>query len=128
MTALNIAKKTGLVEQDEDKVITGKDLPAMDTLTEDWKKKILNTSVFGRTTPKQKLEIADIYQKAGNIAAMTGDGVNDAPALVKPQICTSFITEACFLKQYYNRWPNRQKQRLIPITSLEHVWVFRFPR
>lgn len=86
LTALNIAKRTGLVEQDEEKVITGKDLPAMDKLTEDWKKKILETSVFARTTPKQKLEIEDVYQKAGNIVAMTGDGVNDAPALKKADV------------------------------------------
>lgn len=86
LTALNIAKRTGLVEQDEEQVITGKDLPAMDKLTEEWKKKILNTSVFARTTPKQKLEIEDVFQKAGNIVAMTGDGVNDAPALKKADV------------------------------------------
>lgn len=86
LTALNIAKRTGLVEQDEEKVITGKELPAMDKLTEEWKKKILETSVFARTTPKQKLEIEDVYQKAGNIVAMTGDGVNDAPALKKADV------------------------------------------
>jgi len=86
LTALNIAKRTGLVEQDEERVITGKDLPAMDKLTEEWKKKILSTSVFARTTPKQKLEIEDVFQKAGNIVAMTGDGVNDAPALKKADV------------------------------------------
>jgi len=86
LTALNIAKRIGLVEQDEEKVITGKDLPAMDKLTEEWKKKILETSVFARTTPEQKLDIEDVYQKAGNIVAMTGDGVNDAPALKKADV------------------------------------------
>ena len=81
MTALNIAKKVGLVDEGEQNVIIGKDLPAMKSLSASWKKKILATAVFARTTPKQKLEIAEIYQKAGNIVAMTGDGVNDAPAL-----------------------------------------------
>ena len=86
MTALNIAKKVGLVDLEEQNVITGKDLPSMKSLTAKWKKKILETAVFARTTPKQKLDIADIYQKAGNIVAMTGDGVNDAPALKKADV------------------------------------------
>ncbi|MEI9921411.1 MAG: cation-translocating P-type ATPase [Bacteroidota bacterium] len=86
MTALNIAKKTGLVDETEQNVIAGKDLPPVDGLSEDWTQRILSTSVFARTTPKQKLEIAGIYQKAGNIVAMTGDGVNDAPALKKADV------------------------------------------
>lgn len=86
MTALNIAKKTGLVDEGEQNVIIGKDLPSMDAITDEWKKKILSTAVFARTTPKQKLDIADVYQKAGNIVAMTGDGVNDAPALKKADV------------------------------------------
>jgi Ca2+-transporting ATPase len=86
MTALNIAKKTGLVDEGEQNVIIGKNLPSMDALTDEWKKKILSTAVFARATPKQKLDIAGIYQKAGNIVAMTGDGVNDAPALKKANV------------------------------------------
>ncbi|MDZ4705905.1 MAG: cation-transporting P-type ATPase [Saprospiraceae bacterium] len=87
LTALNIARQTGLVDDGEEAVITGKDLPEMDAaLSAEWKKKILSTAVFARTTPKQKLDIAAVYQKAGNIVAMTGDGVNDAPALKKADI------------------------------------------
>jgi P-type Ca2+ transporter type 2C len=85
-TALNIAKKVGLVDENEQNVITGSDLPEGDSLNKDWEKRILSTAVFARTTPKQKLDIADIYQKAGNIVAMTGDGVNDAPALRKADV------------------------------------------
>lgn len=85
-TALNIAKKVGLVDEDEKAVITGKELSAMDTLTARWKEKTLNTAVFARITPKQKLDIAAIYQEAGHIVAMTGDGVNDAPALKKADV------------------------------------------
>lgn len=81
LTALNIAKKVGLVNETEQNVIIGKDLPPMKSLTSVWKKKILNTIVFARTTPKQKLEIVQVFQNAGNIVAMTGDGINDAPAL-----------------------------------------------
>lgn len=85
-TALNIAKKVGLVDEEEKAVITGKELSAMETLTAQWKERILNTAVFARITPKQKLDIAAIYQEAGNIVAMTGDGVNDAPALKKADV------------------------------------------
>ena len=86
LTALNIARKVGVVDEGEQNVIIGKDLPHIDSLTAEWRKKILSTSVFARTTPKQKLDIVDIYQKAGNIVAMTGDGVNDAPALKKADV------------------------------------------
>lgn len=86
LTALNIAKKVGLADEEEQQVISGIDLPAMESLSEEWNNKILSTTVFARTTPKQKLEIVATYQKAGNIVAMTGDGVNDAPALKKADI------------------------------------------
>jgi len=86
LTALNIAKKVGLVDETEQQTITGIDIPPMESISDEWREKILTTAVFARTTPKQKLEIVDIYQKAGNIVAMTGDGVNDAPALKKADI------------------------------------------
>lgn len=86
LTALTIAKKVGLVDESEQHVITGITIPPIESLSEEWNKKILSTAVFARTTPKQKLEIVAIYQKAGNIVAMTGDGVNDAPALKKADI------------------------------------------
>jgi Ca2+-transporting ATPase len=86
LTALNIAKKVGLVEENERNTITGIDLPSMDSLSDEWNKKILSTLIFARATPKQKLEIVGIFQKAGNIVVMTGDGVNDAPALKKADI------------------------------------------
>ncbi|NBA88373.1 HAD-IC family P-type ATPase [Emticicia sp. CRIBPO] len=85
LTALNIARKTGLVDEEEKNVITGQDLPE-GKISAEWKKKILSTAVFARTTPKQKLEIAEVYQNSGNIVAMTGDGVNDAPALKKADV------------------------------------------
>jgi Ca2+-transporting ATPase len=86
LTALNIAKKVGLVEETEQNFIVGKDLPSMKSLTKDWKNKILSTAIFARTTPQQKLEIAAVFQKAGNIVTMTGDGVNDTPALKKADV------------------------------------------
>lgn len=86
LTALNIAKKVGLIDESEHRVITGTDIPPMESLSGEWNRKILSTAVIARTTPKQKLDIVSIYQQAGNIVAMTGDGINDAPALKKADI------------------------------------------
>lgn len=80
-TALNIARRVGLIDEDEKAVITGKELPEKASLTKEWTRRILATAVFARISPKQKLEIAEVFQGAGSIVAMTGDGVNDAPAL-----------------------------------------------
>lgn len=85
-TALNIAEKVGLVDDTDQAVINGLELPDMKSLTTEWKNRILSTLVFARTTPHQKLDIAEIFQQAGNIVAMTGDGVNDAPALKKADV------------------------------------------
>jgi Ca2+-transporting ATPase len=85
-TALNIAEKVGLIDNMDEAVINGLDFQEGKTITKEWKTKILSTAVFARTTPKQKLDIAEIFQQAGNIVAMTGDGVNDAPALKKADV------------------------------------------
>ncbi|MBS1529609.1 MAG: cation-transporting P-type ATPase, partial [Bacteroidetes bacterium] len=85
-TALNIARKVGLASDTESKVISGKTLPPQSGMTPEWKNKILDTVIFARTTPQQKLDIATVYKDAGHIIAMTGDGINDAPALKKADI------------------------------------------
>jgi len=85
-TALNIARKVGLIDEADKAVITGKELPHAGGLTPAWRQRILATAVFARTSPRQKLEIAEVFQQAGAIVAMTGDGVNDAPALKKADI------------------------------------------
>ena len=86
LTALNIATRIGMLDEGDTTVMVGKELPCMNSLSKTWKEKILATAVFARTTPKQKLEIVEIYQRANFIVAMTGDGVNDAPALKKADI------------------------------------------
>lgn len=85
-TALNIARKVGLIQNENNRVITGSELPTGDQLTDEWRQRILDTAVFARTSPKQKLEIADVFQQDGSVVAMTGDGVNDAPALKKADV------------------------------------------
>lgn len=74
-TALNIAEKIKLSENDN-VVINGKELDT--PLPEE---KLISATIFARVTPKQKLDMVSLYQKHGNIVAMTGDGINDAPAL-----------------------------------------------
>jgi Ca2+-transporting ATPase len=85
-TALNIARKVGLIDGNSKDVITGKELPENASLTKAWRHRVLGTAVFARTSPRQKLEIAEVFQQAGFVVAMTGDGVNDAPALKKADV------------------------------------------
>lgn len=82
LTAKTIAEKLGLASKIN--VITG---PEIDELSpEQLKNVVLNHQVFARTTPKNKLEIVEALQANGKVTAMTGDGVNDAPALKRADI------------------------------------------
>jgi Ca2+-transporting ATPase len=77
ITAQNIATEIGL--KNPDKFITGNDLAKLSD--EELQERIKNTSIFSRVIPEQKLRIIDALRKNQEIIAMTGDGVNDAPAL-----------------------------------------------
>lgn len=84
-TALNIAGQLDIGEQEE-KVITGKDMPDTEGLSAEQKTTWRKASVFARVSPKQKLDLVSVLQENHDIVAMTGDGVNDAPALKKADI------------------------------------------
>ena len=86
VTALAIADAVGLVDRSTAHVIHGKELSSMSNLSDQERRLILESAVFARVTPKQKLDLIDLHQKNGSIVAMTGDGVNDAPALKKADI------------------------------------------
>lgn len=86
-TAEAIALKAGLGEPDEELVVMhGSDLKDPDELDDEARKKIYATNVFARVSPEQKLDLIQLYQDGGETVAMTGDGVNDAPALKKADI------------------------------------------
>jgi len=84
LTALAIAKEVGLVPKNEIEVITGKQLDEM--REEEFLEKVDRINIFARTTPFHKLKIVAALQKKGKIVAVTGDGVNDAPALKEADI------------------------------------------
>jgi len=85
-TALTIAKKLNLVEESNSMVINGNEMPAYEKLTDEDKTRWLNAKVFARVSPAQKLDLVSVLQEQRNIVGMTGDGVNDAPALKKSDI------------------------------------------
>ncbi|SKB68541.1 cation-translocating P-type ATPase [Dyadobacter psychrophilus] len=85
-TSLKIAKQVNLVEADEQLVLTGKDLESFDFSSSQDQERMMECRVFARVNPAQKLDMIDFYQKHGDIVGMTGDGVNDAPALKKSDI------------------------------------------
>lgn len=82
-TAKAIAKELEMIE-DNDKAITGQELDQMSQ--KELEKEIANYSVFARVTPEHKVRIVKAWQKTGAVVAMTGDGVNDSPALKKADI------------------------------------------
>lgn len=82
LTALHIAQELGIAENEQ--TITGVELTKMDDDT--LKERVKQVSVFARVSPEHKLRIVNALQEQGQIVAMTGDGVNDAPALKKADI------------------------------------------
>lgn len=85
-TAIAIAKQIGIFKEG-DECITGIELEDMSD--EALCNKIMSTTVFARVSPEHKLRIVRAYKKKGQIVAMTGDGVNDAPAIKEADIGVS---------------------------------------
>jgi P-type Ca2+ transporter type 2C len=87
-TAAAIGKQTGVVgeEEDEPDLIHGSELKDPDEMNEQERRHAIETSIFARVSPEQKLHLVKLMQAEGLTVAMTGDGVNDAPALKKADI------------------------------------------
>jgi len=83
VTAMAVAKELGL-KISEESVLEGKDLETMDE--NKLKEKINKVAIFARVEPVHKSKIVSLFQERGEVVAMTGDGVNDAPALRKADI------------------------------------------
>ena len=79
-TATTIGRELGL----EGEVLTGAELDALDDAALD--ERIERTSVFARVSPEHKLRLVDALRRRGHVVAMTGDGVNDAPALKRADL------------------------------------------
>ncbi len=86
-TAAEIANQLG-IDVDQNgirlRIVHGSELEGLDD--EGWKKAVADAAVFARVSPQNKLQIVEALQRQGHIVAMTGDGVNDAPALKKADI------------------------------------------
>jgi Ca2+-transporting ATPase len=85
-TGRAIGRAVGIGDDEDAPAMHGKDLLPIDEMTDEYKQRVLKTVVFARVSPEQKLNLVDFYQQRGEPVAMTGDGVNDAPALKKADI------------------------------------------
>lgn len=84
LTAETIARRIGIVEGEGVRIITGVELEKM--AEEELKQALSGQVVFARVAPEQKLQVVSALQEMGHVVAVTGDGVNDSPALKKADI------------------------------------------
>ncbi len=84
LTAMAIAEELGMVSSNDGKVLTGAELEKMSD--EELEEIVDNIVVYPRLSPAHKLRIVESLKRKGNVVAMTGDGINDAPALKRSDI------------------------------------------
>lgn len=84
LTAESIARRVGIVRSEHPRIITGVDLAGLED--DELKKALQGEVIFARVAPEDKLRVVRVLKERGEIVAVTGDGVNDAPALKKADI------------------------------------------
>ncbi len=85
-TGRAIGRAVGIGDEEKADAMQGSELQPPDEMSDEHRERVHNTMVFARVSPEQKLRLVDFYQQLGEPVAMTGDGVNDAPALKKADI------------------------------------------
>jgi Ca2+-transporting ATPase len=86
ITARNVGHAVGLTKEQETEAKLGKTLKNPENISSQEKQQLQQVPIFARVSPEQKLNLIAVHQADGAVVAMTGDGVNDAPALKKADI------------------------------------------
>ncbi|MBD3165820.1 HAD-IC family P-type ATPase, partial [bacterium] len=86
-TARAVGRELKMFEEaEQERALEGRELKPVEQLSDEDKRRLRDTRIFARVSPSQKLDLIALHQEAGAVVAMTGDGVNDAPALEKADI------------------------------------------